>query len=101
MPNNKLVTEPDRRYTVNTSAVRTRDVAKTLLQLVKERGVATTRGVVVQLDVTQKDVATHLGLSRIEATLALNTLKHAGALTFEGSTLLVREEALEGFLRED
>lgn len=82
---------------MNTPADHTRNAAKTLLQLAKERGVATPRGVAIQLDVTQRDVAAHLGLSRIEATLALNALKHAGALTFEGSTLLVQPDVLERF----
>lgn len=83
---------------MNTPAAHTRNAAKTLLRLAKERGVVTPRGVAIQLDVTRRDVAAHLGLSRIEATLALNDLKHAGALTFEGSTLLVRPDILETYV---
>lgn len=79
----------------------TRHVAALLLKMVREVGKPTARGVAIQLDVTRQDVATILGLSRIDATVAVNTLKQAGALTFEGSTFLVDPEALECFLSEE
>jgi len=47
--------------------------------------------------VTRQDVASLLGLSRIEATLAVNALKLAGALAFEGSTLLLNPGVLQRF----
>lgn len=83
---------------MDTSAAQIRKVARVLLQLADESGVVTPRGVAVQFDVAKHDVATHLGMTRIEATLAVNALKHAGALNFEGSTLLVDPEVLRSFL---
>lgn len=78
----------------------TRHVAALLLKMAKEVGKPTARGIAIQLDVTRHDVATILGLSRIDATVAVNTLKQAGALTVEGSTFLVDPDALERFLSE-
>lgn len=75
-----------------------RRVAALLLQMVENAGRPTPRGVAIQLDVTKHDVATLLGLSRIEATLAVNALKQEGALRFEGSTVLVDPAALKRFL---
>lgn len=83
---------------MDTSAAHTRRVAEMLLQMAEEAGVPTSRGVAIQLDVTKQDVASHLGLSRIEATLAVNALKQGGALKFEGSTLLVDLDLLKRFL---
>lgn len=75
----------------------TRAVAAILLEKARTVGRHTAKGVAVQLDVSTHDVASLLGLSRIEATLAVNALKHAGALTWEGSTLLVNPDILERF----
>jgi len=75
----------------------TREVAAMLLEKARTEGRPTPRGVAIQLDVSKHDVASLFGLSRIEATFVLNALKAAGALTWEGSTLLVNPEVLERF----
>lgn len=75
----------------------TRKVAALLMEMARTQGKPTSRGVAVQLDVTRQDVASLLGLSRIEATLAVNALKLAGALAFEGSTLLLNPGVLQRF----
>jgi len=79
------------------SPAHTRKVAAILLEKALSEGRSTPRGVAVQLDVSKQDVASIFSLSRIDATLAINTLKQAGALVWEGSTLLVDMEVLKRF----
>lgn len=56
-----------------------------------EHGVQTPRGVAIQLDFTQGDIATLIGLSRAEATRAINALKSEGTIAIEGATIFLRD----------
>ena len=58
-----------------------------------ERGVKTPAGTSVQLKLSKQDIATLLGMSRAEATRALNALRSEGIIRLEGSTvILLRDE---------
>lgn len=49
------------------------------------------QSVQIQLDVTIADVATLFGLTRPEATYALNRLKREGLIVMEGSTITITD----------
>lgn len=54
------------------------------------RGTPGVEGVVVQLDPAAGDIASLMGMSRAEATRALNALKLRGVIRMEGSTVILR-----------
>jgi len=53
-------------------------------------GVPSPRGTVVNLDLSKQDIATLLGVSRADATRALNALKARGEILIEGSSIILR-----------
>lgn len=65
-------------------------VMQRLHEEAKERGVQSPRGIVVQMDPAQHDIATHFGLTRAEATRVLNALKRQGTIAIEGSSIILR-----------
>lgn len=54
------------------------------------RGTPGAEGVFLQLDPSQGDIASLMGMSRAEATRALNALKLRGIIRMEGSTIILR-----------
>lgn len=53
------------------------------------RGVKTAKGTEVKLDLTQQDIASLFGMTREEATRALNALKRSGVIYMEGSSIIL------------
>lgn len=72
--------------------------ARRILDLADAAGRATPKGIELQLDLTRRDIATLFGMTRHEATLALNALKDRGLLSIVGSTLIIIDpEGLRSF----
>ena len=72
-----------------------------LLKQAKTSHDKSSRGIAVQLDVAQNDVAALIGLTRAEATRILNDLKSRDLIDIEGSTVILRDEAqLRSLLNE-
>lgn len=75
-----------------------RKAARLLLERIAAEGRRTSRGILLQMDVTQNHLGALLGLSREEATRAINALKQKGVLAMEGSTLIILDEKELGAL---
>ena len=77
---------------MNTQTEAVRKAARHLLERIASEGRRIPRGILVQMDVTKDHMGALLGLSRPEATRAIDALKRAGVLAMEGSTLIVLDE---------
>lgn len=77
---------------MNTHTEAVRKAARLLLERIASEGERTPRGILVQMDVTKDHLGALLGLTRPEATRAVDALKRAGVVAMEGSTLVVLDE---------
>ncbi len=71
-------------------------LAQTLLELAEAHGVRDARGVVLPLRLSQRDLASLIGVTRESVNLALGEFRKQGLVELDGRTLrLLRPEALE------
>lgn len=74
-------------------------LARTLLQLAEQYGTYTTEGTVINLSLTQTDLAEMTGATRVSVNKALGRFRRNGWIHVTGRTLTVRDrKALEGLI---